>query len=144
MGGCSIQCLLYSNFCNFRNIEELQAQNQKLLAVARDLSKKIEEKEEQIESESRKELRSRLEDALKRVQDMEQTRIQQLQITEAITRQRDMYKVLLERDGPNKSQESIEGAVVINKEDNSSHLNALLELQDEFKKYKENKEGNDR
>ncbi|RDD46225.1 Nucleoprotein TPR [Trichoplax sp. H2] len=126
------------------NIEELQAQNQKLLAVVRDLSKKLEEKEEQIESDSRKELRSRLEDALKRVQDMEQTRLQQLQITEAITRQRDMYKVLQERDTPNKSQESMEKSTTIDKEDSSSHLNALLELQEEFKKYKENKEKNDK
>ena len=49
----------------FRNIEELQEQNQKLLAVVRELSESSEQREKEEESQATLELRQRLDDAIK-------------------------------------------------------------------------------
>ena len=49
----------------FRGIEELQEQNQKLLAVVRELSETKEKEEREYESEATKELRDRLDAAVK-------------------------------------------------------------------------------
>lgn len=49
----------------FRNVDELQDQNQKLLAVVRELGETREKEENIIESQSTCELKQRLEEAVR-------------------------------------------------------------------------------
>uniref|UniRef100_A0A3B3T983 Nucleoprotein TPR n=1 Tax=Paramormyrops kingsleyae TaxID=1676925 RepID=A0A3B3T983_9TELE len=79
----------------FRSVEELQQQNQRLLGALRDLGE-AREKEEQEATTSRKtELEQSLEKAQRELEQLREQRSHQMQLTESIVRQRDMYRILL-------------------------------------------------
>ncbi|XP_077991395.1 nucleoprotein TPR-like [Glandiceps talaboti] len=83
----------------FRNIEELQEQNQQLLGVVRELSEKKEEEERITRDGEFAELNDRLGKALEEIDELRTARNRQAEMVEGIVRQRDMYRVLLAQKG---------------------------------------------
>ncbi|XP_038056577.1 nucleoprotein TPR-like [Patiria miniata] len=91
--------VISEHLVSFRSIEELQAQNEKLLASLRELSNK-KEQEEQLTVESKTAgLKQQLDAASQDIQEMREARARQTEMVEAIVRQRDMYRVLLQQSG---------------------------------------------
>ncbi|XP_033645246.1 nucleoprotein TPR-like [Asterias rubens] len=91
--------VISEHLVSFRSIEELQMQNEKLIASLRELSEKT-EREESLTVESKTtELKQQLDSALKDIEEMRYARARQTDMVEAIVRQRDMYKVLLQQSG---------------------------------------------
>eukprot|EP00794_Sanderia_malayensis_P010976 gene10976-12139_t len=86
--------VISEHLVSFRNIEELQEQNQKLLAVVRDLSEEREKQEKDCSPEKMKELSSKLDFAFDQVKQLKEEREKQENIIHTLVKQRDMYKVL--------------------------------------------------
>ena len=78
-----------------RSIEELQEQNQKLLGVVRELSAEQDAREESLADVRTAQLTERLEATLREVDEIRASRDRHVQLSEAIVRQRDMYKAML-------------------------------------------------
>jgi nucleoprotein TPR len=80
----------------FRNIEELQNQNQTLRRTVRNLSKKMEEFESDQNRQRDEQLANEMEDASKAIQDLqEQLRVQSLKL-DTFVRERDQWKKIAE------------------------------------------------
>ncbi|XP_020609857.1 nucleoprotein TPR-like isoform X1 [Orbicella faveolata] len=88
--------VISEHLVTFRNIEELQQQNQKLLGVIRELSEEKEKREGDGIIEG---LQKQLETSLKEVDGLKEARERQVHMVEAVIRQRDMYRVLLANSG---------------------------------------------
>ncbi|XP_025109062.1 nucleoprotein TPR-like isoform X2 [Pomacea canaliculata] len=89
--------VITQHMVTFRNIEELQEKNQQLLEAIRDLSTQ-KEQEESLATDARVvELQKQLEEATKELDDLRSARSRQAEMVEAIVRQRDMYRVLLQQ-----------------------------------------------
>ncbi|XP_064416030.1 translocated promoter region b, nuclear basket protein isoform X2 [Latimeria chalumnae] len=87
--------VITQHLVTYRNIEELQQQNQRLLVTLRELGN-AKEKEEQETTTSRiTELQSELENAVTEIERLREARNNQMQLVESIVRQRDMYRILL-------------------------------------------------
>ncbi|KAK3745429.1 hypothetical protein QZH41_010253, partial [Actinostola sp. cb2023] len=84
---------------SFRSIEELQQQNQRLLAVIRELSEDKEKQEAEGSEDILKGLKEQLDVALKEVEHVKIERSKQMEMVELMVRQRDMYRVLLANTG---------------------------------------------
>ena len=78
-----------------RSIEELQEQNQKLLGVVRELSAEQDAREESLADVRTAQLTERLEATLRELDEIRASRDRHVQLSEAIVRQRDMYKAML-------------------------------------------------
>ncbi|XP_071164594.1 nucleoprotein TPR-like isoform X2 [Mytilus edulis] len=83
-----------SKLVTFRDIEDLQRQNQRLIAVIRELSEKKEEEEKLATESKTKELKDQLYIAHNELKELKMARDRQQEMVEAIVNQRDMYKVL--------------------------------------------------
>ncbi|MGH0154837.1 UNVERIFIED_CONTAM: hypothetical protein FKN15_048281 [Acipenser sinensis] len=79
----------------YRNIEELQQQNQRLLVALRELGEAREKEEQETTSSKVAELQLNLEKALSELERLRDGRNHQMQLVESIVRQRDMYRILL-------------------------------------------------
>ncbi|KAK1164025.1 hypothetical protein AOXY_G16008 [Acipenser oxyrinchus oxyrinchus] len=79
----------------YRNIEELQQQNQRLLVALRELGEAQEKEEQETTSSKVAELQLNLEKALSELERLRDGRNHQMQLVESIVRQRDMYRILL-------------------------------------------------
>ncbi|KAK3261523.1 hypothetical protein CYMTET_29573 [Cymbomonas tetramitiformis] len=79
----------------FRNIQELQENNQKLLAVVRQLSDESEREQADLKEQFEKELQAHTVKASKELEELRVKREQQQELVEQIVRQRDMYKTML-------------------------------------------------
>ncbi|KAM6963006.1 translocated promoter region b, nuclear basket protein [Aplochiton taeniatus] len=79
----------------FRSVEELQQQNQRLLAALRDLSEAQEQQEAEATDTKSHEIDLGLEKALVELESLKEQRTHHMQLAESIVRQRDMYRVLL-------------------------------------------------
>ncbi|XP_051869005.1 translocated promoter region b, nuclear basket protein isoform X4 [Pristis pectinata] len=87
--------VISQHLVTYRNVEELQQQNQQLLVTVRELAEK-QEKEEQEKTSSRiSELQLNLAEALNELERLREARSHQMQLVESIVRQRDMYRTLL-------------------------------------------------
>uniref|UniRef100_A0A3P9CSH3 Nucleoprotein TPR n=1 Tax=Maylandia zebra TaxID=106582 RepID=A0A3P9CSH3_9CICH len=86
--------VISQHLVTFRSVEELQKQNQRLLAALRDLSE-AQEKEEFEATGNHGELEQSLGKAQAELESLREQRSQQIKMTESIVRQRDMYRVLL-------------------------------------------------
>ncbi|XP_078263731.1 translocated promoter region b, nuclear basket protein isoform X1 [Rhinoraja longicauda] len=87
--------VISQHLVTYRNVEELQQQNQQLLVTVRELAEK-QEKEEQEKTTSRiSELQLNLAEALNELERLREARSHQMQLVESIVRQRDMYRTLL-------------------------------------------------
>uniref|UniRef100_A0A8B9H660 Nucleoprotein TPR n=1 Tax=Astyanax mexicanus TaxID=7994 RepID=A0A8B9H660_ASTMX len=80
----------------FRSVEELQQQNQNLLAQLREMEEQRERSENEAKS---KELEQSLEKVQKEHELLKEQRNQQKQLADSAMRQRDMYRILLETAG---------------------------------------------
>ncbi|CAL1544987.1 unnamed protein product [Lymnaea stagnalis] len=91
--------IITEKLVTFRNIEELQQQNQRLLEVCRELSEKKEQEENEATAEKTRELKDQLEFAMSELEHLKDARARQAELVESIVRQRDMYRVLLQQGG---------------------------------------------
>ncbi|XP_033110270.1 nucleoprotein TPR-like [Anneissia japonica] len=91
--------VISEHLVSFRNITELQQQNERLLAVVRELSEKKEKEERETIESKTSELKLQLDKAVQELSEMRDTRSRQTQMVESIVRQRDMYRVLLAQTG---------------------------------------------
>ncbi|XP_073732494.1 nucleoprotein TPR [Misgurnus anguillicaudatus] len=93
----------------FRSVQELQQQNQNLLAQV----KELEEQREREQSQAKTARQTELEQSLEKVQkDLEQVKEQmnhQKQLADSSTRQRDMYRILLQTAGVELPTQGPEG-----------------------------------
>lgn len=130
---------------NFRNIEELQEQNQHLLAVVRELSEKQETEEKQSADDHTKELQKQLETAMLDLEELRAARQRQAEMVESIVRQRDMYRVLCADAGKLQAEESMVTSTP-NQPSRDKELadtkQALQQLKHEFDVYKVGKAEN--
>uniref|UniRef100_A0A452J057 Nucleoprotein TPR n=1 Tax=Gopherus agassizii TaxID=38772 RepID=A0A452J057_9SAUR len=87
--------VISQHLVSYRNIEELQQQNQRLLVALRELGEAREKEEQETTSSRISELQSQLEEAIHELEKLREARHVQLQLVDSIVRQRDMYRVLL-------------------------------------------------
>ncbi|XP_019730825.1 translocated promoter region b, nuclear basket protein isoform X4 [Hippocampus comes] len=87
--------VISQHLVTFRSVEELQKQNQRLLAALRDLSDAQEKEELEASGYKRVEVEQSLETTLAEVESLREQRSQHVKMAETIMRQRDMYRVLL-------------------------------------------------
>ncbi|XP_030061272.1 nucleoprotein TPR isoform X2 [Microcaecilia unicolor] len=87
--------VITQHLVTFRNIEELQQQNQRLLLALRELGEAKEKEEEETTAAKFSELQVEMEKCLSEVQQLREDRRHQTQLVESIVRQRDMYRILL-------------------------------------------------
>ncbi|XP_074653725.1 nucleoprotein TPR-like isoform X2 [Tubulanus polymorphus] len=87
--------VISEHLVTFRSIAELQEQNQKLIQVARELSENREEEEKKAVSDKTRNLQEKLEEAVKELEMMKDTKSRHVEMLENVVRQRDMYRVLL-------------------------------------------------
>ncbi|XP_067893509.1 translocated promoter region b, nuclear basket protein isoform X2 [Heterodontus francisci] len=87
--------VITQHLVTYRNIEELQQQNQQLLVAIRELAEKQEEEEREKTSTRVSELELNLAEALNELERLREARNHQMKLVESIVRQRDMYRILL-------------------------------------------------
>ncbi|KAL4235843.1 hypothetical protein ACF0H5_004232 [Mactra antiquata] len=159
--------IISDRLVTFRNIDELQEQNQKLLSVIRELSDKHEQEETLAIDSKTRELRDELDQTLEELTQIKDARQKQAEMVESIVRQRDMYRILLQQSTtepleisaishPNDSSmntSSLKSPVKIagKSQDIEATLkklddanNALKQLQTEFTSYKKEKLENEK
>ncbi|KAL5021860.1 hypothetical protein ScPMuIL_001015 [Solemya velum] len=91
--------IITEKLVNFRDIKDMQSQNQRLLAVVRELSEKKEGEEKEASDSKMKELKEELNHALETMEYQKEARARQEEMVESLVRQRDMYRVLLQQTG---------------------------------------------
>ncbi|XP_054976552.1 nucleoprotein TPR isoform X2 [Sorex araneus] len=87
--------VISQHLVSYRNIEELQQQNQRLLVALRELGETREREEQETATSRISELQLQLESALSELEQLRESRQHQRQLVESIVRQRDMYRILL-------------------------------------------------
>ncbi|XP_012658027.1 nucleoprotein TPR [Otolemur garnettii] len=87
--------VISQHLVSYRNIEELQQQNQRLLVALRELGETREREEQETTSSKITELQLKLESALTELEQLRESRQHQMQLVDSIVRQRDMYRILL-------------------------------------------------
>ncbi|XP_064928862.1 nucleoprotein TPR isoform X1 [Columba livia] len=87
--------VISQHLVSYRNIEELQQQNQRLLVALRELGEAREKEEQETTSSKISELQSQLEEAHNELEKLRESRHHQVQLVESIVRQRDMFRILL-------------------------------------------------
>uniref|UniRef100_A0A2K6L0F5 Nucleoprotein TPR n=1 Tax=Rhinopithecus bieti TaxID=61621 RepID=A0A2K6L0F5_RHIBE len=87
--------VISQHLVSYRNIEELQQQNQRLLVALRELGETREREEQETTSSKITELQLKLESALTELEQLRKSRQHQMQLVDSIVRQRDMYRILL-------------------------------------------------
>uniref|UniRef100_A0A672NUV1 Nucleoprotein TPR n=1 Tax=Sinocyclocheilus grahami TaxID=75366 RepID=A0A672NUV1_SINGR len=83
----------------FRSVQELQQQNQNLLAQVRDLEEQRERDQNQAKTARQTELEQSLEKVQKELEQIKEQLNHQKQLADSATRQRDMYRILLQTAG---------------------------------------------
>ncbi|XP_077013360.1 nucleoprotein TPR isoform X2 [Tamandua tetradactyla] len=87
--------VISQHLVSYRNIEELQQQNQRLLVALRELGETREREEQETTSSKVTELQLKLESSLTELEQLRESRQHQMQLVDSIVRQRDMYRILL-------------------------------------------------
>uniref|UniRef100_A0A8C2MUJ2 Nucleoprotein TPR n=1 Tax=Cricetulus griseus TaxID=10029 RepID=A0A8C2MUJ2_CRIGR len=87
--------VISQHLVSYRNIEELQQQNQRLLFALRELGETREREEQETTSSKISELQHKLENSLTELEQLRESRQHQMQLVDSIVRQRDMYRILL-------------------------------------------------
>ncbi|KAM5148156.1 nucleoprotein TPR [Mantella aurantiaca] len=150
----------------YRNIEELQEQNQRLLVTLRELGESKEREEQEVTSAQLSELRKDLGNAQTELEQLRENRQHQMHVLESTMRQRDMYRILLAqttgvtlpmtdevtvtstpRKSPGSSQppSTPTPAVLLPESTEAAEAKAALrQLQDVFENYRKEKAENDK
>ncbi|KAG8436525.1 hypothetical protein GDO86_007580 [Hymenochirus boettgeri] len=158
--------VISQHLVTYRNIEELQQQNQRLLVALRELGETKEKEEQEASSLKISELEKELETALSELQQLREARSHQMTLVESIVRQRDMYRILLTQttgvslptheemsltSTPRKSpgvshvvSTSTPSAIVSESTEAAEAKAALKQLQDDFENYRKEKAVNDK
>ncbi|XP_040190312.1 nucleoprotein TPR isoform X2 [Rana temporaria] len=159
--------VITQHLVTYRNIEELQEQNQRLLITLRELGEKKEKEEEELASSQLCELRRDLESTHGELEQLRENRQHQMQVLDSTVRQRDMYRILLAqttgvtfpsaddtsmtstpRKSPGSSQPpSTPTPAVLLPESSTEAAEAkaaLRQLQDVFENYRKEKAENDK
>ena len=92
--GGDAQSIITSRLVDFTDIQSLQAKNQEMLFVIRDLSEAQESKSSDAREEYERKLQDLKEQTTRQLEELSSKRAQQENIVQAIVRQRDMYKTL--------------------------------------------------
>ncbi|XP_067846585.1 translocated promoter region b, nuclear basket protein isoform X3 [Heptranchias perlo] len=87
--------VITQHLVTYRNVEELQQQNQQLLVAIRELAEKQEREEQEKTTTRIADLQLNLAEALNELERLREARNHQMQLVESIVRQRDMYRILL-------------------------------------------------
>lgn len=87
--------VITQHLVTYRNIEELQEQNQRLLITLRELGEAKEKEEQELASSQLSELRRDLESTHGELEQLRENRQHQMQMLDSTMRQRDMYRILL-------------------------------------------------
>ncbi|XP_066453180.1 nucleoprotein TPR isoform X2 [Eleutherodactylus coqui] len=158
--------VITQHLVTFRNIDELQEQNQKLLVALRDLGEAKEKEEQEASAAQLSDLRRELDLALSELGQLRENRQHQMHMVESIARQRDMYRILLAqttgvtlpasedasmistpRKSPGASQLSSTPAPTVLVSDSTEATEAkaaLKQLKEVFENYRKEKAENDR
>ncbi|MBN3289713.1 TPR protein, partial [Polypterus senegalus] len=87
--------VISQHLVTYRDIQDLQQQNQRLLVALRELGEAKEREEQETTSSRVSELQADLDKALSELEQLKDSRNHQMQLVESIVRQRDMYRILL-------------------------------------------------
>ncbi|XP_060088376.1 nucleoprotein TPR [Heteronotia binoei] len=87
--------VITQHLVSYRNIEELQQQNQRLLVALRELGEAKEKEEQETTSSKISELQSQLDETINELEKSRESRQHQMQLVDSVVRQRDMYRILL-------------------------------------------------
>ncbi|XP_053106844.1 nucleoprotein TPR isoform X2 [Hemicordylus capensis] len=87
--------VISQHLVSYRNIEELQQQNQRLLVALRELGEAKEKEEQEATSLKISGLQKQLDEAINELDKLREARQHQMQLVDSIVRQRDMYRILL-------------------------------------------------
>ncbi|KAJ6657396.1 hypothetical protein lerEdw1_002563 [Lerista edwardsae] len=87
--------VITQHLVSYRNIEELQQQNQRLLVALRELGEAKEKEEQESTSLKISDLQRQLDEAIVELEKLREARHHQMQLVDSIVRQRDMYRILL-------------------------------------------------
>ncbi|XP_039591515.1 translocated promoter region b, nuclear basket protein isoform X1 [Polypterus senegalus] len=160
--------VISQHLVTYRDIQDLQQQNQRLLVALRELGEAKEREEQETTSSRVSELQADLDKALSELEQLKDSRNHQMQLVESIVRQRDMYRILLAQTTgvsfptPGVSEEfsatstprrspavtpTVATPVQITKEESAEVIEAkaaLKQLQEVFLTYKKEKAENDK
>uniref|UniRef100_A0A672NV02 Nucleoprotein TPR n=1 Tax=Sinocyclocheilus grahami TaxID=75366 RepID=A0A672NV02_SINGR len=145
----------------FRSVQELQQQNQNLLAQVRDLEEQRERDQNQAKTARQTELEQSLEKVQKELEQIKEQLNHQKQLADSATRQRDMYRILLQtagvelppqgenlpfrvRPGPMATRSTPLRAAAAESVQATQAKAALKQLNDAFTTYKKEKAENDK
>uniref|UniRef100_A0A9J8BGN9 Nucleoprotein TPR n=1 Tax=Cyprinus carpio carpio TaxID=630221 RepID=A0A9J8BGN9_CYPCA len=149
----------------FRSIQELQQQNQNLLVQIRDLEEQRERDQNQAKTARQTELEQSLEKVQKELEHIKEQLNHQKQLADSATRQRDMYRILLQtagvelppqgseagsqsitlsRPGPMSTRSTPLRAAATESVQATQAKAALKQLNDAFTTYKKEKAENDK
>lgn len=93
----------------FRSVQELQQQNQNLLAQVKELEEQREREQTQAKTARQTELEQSLEKVKKDLEQIKEQMNHQKQLADSSTRQRDMYRILLQTAGVELPTQGSEG-----------------------------------
>ncbi|KAF4117130.1 hypothetical protein G5714_001683 [Onychostoma macrolepis] len=149
----------------FRSVQELQQQNQNLLAQIRDLEEQRERDQNQAKTARQTELEQSLEKVQKELEQIKEQLNHHKQLADSATRQRDMYRILLQtagvdlppqgseavsqsttpgRPGPMATRSTPLRAAAAESVQATQAKAALKQLNDAFTTYKKEKAENDK
>lgn len=118
----------------FTNIEELQEQNTKLLLLVRDLSSKLEEIEENTQSENNQSLNAKVVAYTKKIEELRSSQEYQTEMIENCMKQRDRFKELYFESIKVRSNHSQNDVDMLNENKNQSEEHSLVSKIDELTK----------
>uniref|UniRef100_A0A8C0G418 Nucleoprotein TPR n=1 Tax=Chelonoidis abingdonii TaxID=106734 RepID=A0A8C0G418_CHEAB len=154
--------VISQHLVSYRNIEELQQQNQRLLVALRELGDAREKEEQETTSSRISELQSQLEEAIHELEKLREARHVQLQLVDSIVRQRDMYRVLLAQttgvvipvqeeisftSTPKRSTQALSTPAPVSMTESAEAVEAkaaLKQLREVFENYRKEKAENDK
>ncbi|OLL22033.1 Protein MLP1, partial [Neolecta irregularis DAH-3] len=129
-----VQLTITERLVVYRNIHELQNQNQQLLKVVRDLGSKMEEEEKRHEARLENLESEAVEKATQALEDMD-TEIKRMKVKmESYVRERDMFRRMLVNNGNGipQAQESTNGATPRSEQSEQDYPRIIRELQSQL------------
>ncbi|GIY63121.1 hypothetical protein CDAR_492362 [Caerostris darwini] len=144
--------IISRHLVTFRDIEEIQLKNQKLLTVIKDLSQQHEEMEKKLSTEITTKFEKEIVNLSVQLENLQKKRVQQSEMLETIIRQRDMYRVLLTSQGfsesllgpADQSTSMLQNTPFSPDPQLKEAKSAMAQLQTEFNNYKKEKAENER
>jgi len=128
--------VITDHLVEFKSIKELQEQNKRLLAVARQLGDDNEQKVSDVRKNLEEEHTKQMQDVKSQVDKLSSQREQQEKLMQQILRQRDLYKSLLMEKESGDASGALGGSAGDLSVSVEDHKKMYLELQKDYEKYK--------